>query len=424
MRGFLGGLVGGAVLVMAALVAWVFVAALMSSPRGGGPGDPAAGTVEAGAGEEAAPVAAEADLVDAGPAAADPDTAEDTADAAAAGPEAERIAPDSRPNTGADAAEDRPRLPIISPDAPAASQLQPDALTDPETMSGESGPLRFSGGKMPGQAFAQVPGPDASHPRPALAELPRLDGARLDEGRASAPTTPGIPARRLTEEPGTPTLRRALDEFAAPFEGDRDLPLMALVLIDTGNEGPAALEGFAHPVTVAIDPSAPDAGERMAGYRAAGHEVLALIDLPGGASASDAEVALEAGFDRLSQAIGLLEGEGGLSGRRALVEQVAARLAEDGRGMILRHAGPTGTPAPARRAGVPAAGLFRDLDGAGQGPGAMQRFLDQAALRAGQDGSVILLGRLRPETLAVLDGWFAQQRSARVAAAPVSAVLR
>src|SRR5699024_714150 len=105
--------------------------------------------------------AAEADLVDAGPAAADPDAAGDTADAAAAGPEAERIAPDSGPNAGADAAGDRPRLPTISPDAPAVSQPQPDALTDSETMSGEGGPLRFSGGKMPGQTFEQVPGPDA-----------------------------------------------------------------------------------------------------------------------------------------------------------------------------------------------------------------------------------------------------------------------
>ncbi|WP_333683328.1 divergent polysaccharide deacetylase family protein [Pontibaca methylaminivorans] len=410
MRGFLGGLVGGAALVVAALVAWVFVAALMSPPRGG-PGDPAAGTAETGTagtetGEEVAPVAAEADPVEAGPAAAEPD-------AAAAEPEAGSIAPDSGPDAGAGAAGDRPRLPTISPDAPAAPQPQPDALTDLEALSGEGGPLRFSGGKMPGQA----PGPDAS--RPALAALPRLDG-----DRASVPTTPGTPARRLTEEPGTPTQRGALDEFAAPFEGDRDLPLMALVLIDTGNEGLAALEGFAHPVTIAIDPSAPDAGERMAHHRAAGREVLALLDLPGAAKASDAEVALEAGFNRLSQAIGVLEGEGGFSGERALVEQVAAHLAESGRGLILRHGGPAGTPAPVRRAGVPAAGLFRDLDGAGQGPGAMRRFLDQAALRAGQDGPVILLGRLRPETLAALDGWFAQQRSARVAAAPVSAVLR
>ncbi|SIT84175.1 divergent polysaccharide deacetylase family protein [Pontibaca methylaminivorans] len=407
MRGFLGGLVGGAMLVVAALVAWVFVTALMSSPPGG-PGNPAAGTTEtaAGTGEEAGPVAAEADPVEAGPAAAEPE-------APAAEPEAASIAPDSGPNAGADATEDKPRLPTISPDAPAVSQPQPDALTDHETIPGEGGPLRFSGGKMPGRTFE----PDAS--RPALAALPRLDG-----GRASASTTPGTPARRLTEEPETPPLRGALDEFAAPFKGGRDLPLMALVLIDTGNEGLAALEGFAHPVTVAIDPSAPDADERMGGYRAAGHEVLALIDLPGNANASDAEVALEAGFSRLSQAIGLLEGEGGFSGQRALVEQVAAHLAEDGRGMILRHAGPAAALAPARRAGVPAAGLFRDLDGAGQGPGAMRRFLDQAALRAGQDGSVILLGRLRPETLAALDGWFVQQRSARVAPAPVSAVLR
>jgi polysaccharide deacetylase 2 family uncharacterized protein YibQ len=67
--------------------------------------------------------------------------------------------------------------------------------------------------------------------------------------------------------------------------------------------------------------------------------------------------------------------------------------------------------------------VFRDFDGAGQTPTVMRRFLDQAAFRAGQEGAVIMLGRVQPDTISALLLWGLQDRASRVALAPVSASL-
>jgi polysaccharide deacetylase 2 family uncharacterized protein YibQ len=76
------------------------------------------------------------------------------------------------------------------------------------------------------------------------------------------------------------------------------------------------------------------------------------------------------------------------------------------------------------REGVPSVTLFRDIDGQGQNAGAVRRFLDQGAMRAGQqDEGVIMLGRVRPDTISALLLWGLQDRAASVALAPVSAVL-
>ena len=77
----------------------------------------------------------------------------------------------------------------------------------------------------------------------------------------------------------------------------------------------------------------------------------------------------------------------------------------------------------AARKGVPSAVVFRDFDGAGQTPDTIRRFLDQAAFRADQEGVVIMLGRVRPETISALLVWGLQDRASRVALSPLSAAL-
>jgi hypothetical protein len=81
---------------------------------------------------------------------------------------------------------------------------------------------------------------------------------------------------------------------------------------------------------------------------------------------------------------------------------------------------------------VPSATIFRDFDGAGQDAAAIRRFLDQGAFKAGQQAGglqeaegdgVIMMGRLRPDTISALLLWGLQDRAQRVALAPVSAVL-
>jgi polysaccharide deacetylase 2 family uncharacterized protein YibQ len=68
--------------------------------------------------------------------------------------------------------------------------------------------------------------------------------------------------------------------------------------------------------------------------------------------------------------------------------------------------------------------VFRDFDGKGQGATVIRRFLDQAAFRASQEeDGVIMVGRLRPDTISALLLWGLQDRASSVALAPVSAVL-
>ncbi|TNF57968.1 MAG: divergent polysaccharide deacetylase family protein, partial [Rhodobacteraceae bacterium] len=233
------------------------------------------------------------------------------------------------------------------------------------------------------------------------------------------------PATDAATPVANPAATRPIERFAAPFEAPGDLPLMAIVLIDDDAAiGVEALADFPYPLTFAIDPTAPDAAEKMARHRAAGFEVLALVNLTPTATPRDAEAALELGFSTLDQAVGLIEGtDDGIQGNRPLSDQVTAILRDKGYGLVTQNVGLNTVANLARRDGVPAAPVFRDFDGAGQTPTVMRRFLDQAAFRAGQEGSVIMLGRVRPDTVSALLLWGLQDRAGRVALAPVSAVL-
>ena len=67
--------------------------------------------------------------------------------------------------------------------------------------------------------------------------------------------------------------------------------------------------------------------------------------------------------------------------------------------------------------------MFRDFDESGQDATVIRRFLDQAAFRARQEGSVIMVGRLRPATISALLLWGLQDRAASVRLTPISEVL-
>ncbi|AHD00780.1 polysaccharide deacteylase family 2 protein [Leisingera methylohalidivorans] len=209
------------------------------------------------------------------------------------------------------------------------------------------------------------------------------------------------------------------------FDNPENRPLMSIVLIDEeGAFGAEALAEFPYPLSFAIDPEDPQAASKMAARRAAGFEVLMLADLPRAASPQDAETALEIWRSKLPEAMGILEGiETGVQGNRALANQVAAVAASAGYGLVTQDSGLNTVQKLALRDGVPAGVVFRDFDGAGQNPRAIRRFLDQAAFRAGQEGAVIMLGRLRPDTISALLIWGLQDRAARIALAPVSASL-
>ncbi len=207
-------------------------------------------------------------------------------------------------------------------------------------------------------------------------------------------------------------------------------PLMSVVLIDdgtsvtAGSAGLAALRSFPYPLSFAVDSGLPNAAERVEIYREAGFEVLAMVDLPQGAQPSDAETAFAATLDRIGPVVAVLEGtESGFQGSRALTDQVTDILAQSGHGLVTQDKGLNTMPKLARKAGVPADPVFRDFDSKDQTARVIRRFLDQAAFRAGQEGAVIMLGRLRPDTVSALLLWGLQDRINDVALVPISAVL-
>ncbi|WP_170477623.1 divergent polysaccharide deacetylase family protein [Ruegeria arenilitoris] len=275
-----------------------------------------------------------------------------------------------------------------------------------------------------------VEGEEDTLPRnqPRIISLPQISPEQPSGTRVGKRIVPLTERDQATEEqaevqtlaPGKP-----IEEYAVAFENPEAKPLMSIILIDDeGAFGAEALKDFPYPLSLAVNPSDPKAAEKMARHREAGFEVLALIDMHTAASAQDAEVSLAVWLEALPETVGLLEGVGtGIQGNRKLADQVAAIAGDTGRGLVTQDSGLNTVQKLAARNGVPSSVVFRDFDGASQDAQVIRRFLDQAAFRASQQGAVVMLGRLRPETISALLLWGLEDRGNRVAMAPISAVM-
>ncbi len=269
-----------------------------------------------------------------------------------------------------------------------------------------------------------------SQPQPVAPEsgaAPDADAANSATGTNTRhlPTIggPTEPEPEVNDQDATEqTAQRALDAYAMPFENPDAKPVLSVVLIDDP-DAPLADDALAHlpfPLSFAIDATRDDAGDVAARYRAAGFEVLLLTNLPKGASASDVEVAFEAYSNAIPQAVAVLDRGATMS----IARQIAGILAAGGFGLVTPSKGLNSAQKAAQREGVPAALIYRELDGDGENVPVMRRYLDRAAFRASQKGSVIMLGSTRPETIEALVLWALEDRAASVAIAPVSAVLK
>lgn len=316
---------------------------------------------------------------------------------------------------------------IPEDEAPQIAALQPESEEIPEVLPEASEPETSTQDNP-----IAVEGEEDTRPvvQPRVLTLPQISG--------DGPTNSGIqigkrvvPLTERDDPPAEPVEDvvaaevKPIEEHAAAFENPDAKPLMSIVLIDDeGAFGVEALKDFPYPLSFAVSPSDPDAVEKMARHREAGFEVLALIDMHEAASAQDAEVSLSVWLDQLPHTVGILEGVGsGIQGNRKLADQVAAIAGDTGRGLVIQDNGLNTVQKLAARNGVPSSVVFRDFDGARQDPKVMRRFLDQAAFRAGQEGAVVMLGRLRPETISALLLWGLEDRGSRVAMAPISAVM-
>lgn len=325
-----------------------------------------------------------------------------------AAPEAEAApaaaaAPTGFPVADLDAVDTAPGLPGGGSDAAPATRL-PQVEDAPEA---------------PAETPAVIPDDAAEGTALAAVEAPR----GLPGSGAVAPLTDRAGA--AATEPATPL--PAIKAYAAAYDATDRRPRMSIVLIDEGDQRVSlnSLRSFPYPVSFAIDASRPDAREVMEGYRAAGFEVLLRADLPEGATPADVETASQAWFAEVPEAVAVMEDAPGVLQRgRDSSEQLAEALAETGHGLLLYPEGLDTARKLAEREGVPAATLFRDFDAQEEDSKVIRRFLDYAALKAGQEeGGVVMVGRLRPETVSALLVWGLADRASRVNLVPVSAVL-
>ena len=236
------------------------------------------------------------------------------------------------------------------------------------------------------------------------------------------------PAVEEAPEPAPEGEQRPLDQFSAEFDNPEGKPLMAFVLLDQGDSPISydALADFPYPISYAGDVTWSGAEAAMSTYRAAGLDVLAMIDLPEDAGAVDTEVAMQTYLAALPETVAVMEGvRTGLQSSREATEQLIPILQESGHGLVLFSEGFDTAQKLISREGVPALSVFRDIDGNAQSATVIRRFLDQAAFRASQEEvGVIVVGRLRAETVSALLLWGLQDRANSVAIAPVSALLK
>ncbi len=306
--------------------------------------------------------------------------------------------------------------PELAPESQTTAQVAPDVVPLPEVITlapqiAQTAPpparivLQGDAGSLP-----QVAGGVRVN-RPEAADAAAQDAA-IDAAAA-------LDIAVVTEGP-------ALVQFAAPFSNPDNKPLMSLILIDDGTITGLSdtLTDVPFPVTIAINPEDPDATERMQAFRDRGIEVLAIAKLPAGAQPSDVEVTLEAVFAVLPQAVGLIDiGDGEVQSSAAVTGQTLARLGADGRGLVVFSNGLNPGLRAAATAGVPAVEVARDLDGNGQDAATIRRFLDNAAFQARQQSGIVLLARLRPETISALILWGSENRAGQVVLTPISATL-
>jgi len=373
-----------------------------------------------------------------GDAGAEADASEMSAPEAEGDDEAAPVVPEAEPDAQGEAAgeDDEPG----SPDAPAieteadseemSGAVEPMAEAEPQAALASAGEGDAPGGPEP------APADEAA---PALAPMLQAEPTEPDPAPAPEPEAePAAPAPEVvigrlpsiggetTAQDDTPARAPAIERNAVAFTAPQDLPLMAMLLIDTGDDraGFADLGKLPFPVAVAIDASALDAAEATAFYRDQGLEVVTILPLPEGATAADIEINLEAYAPLLEASVAAMAEE--TLGFQALGEgavQLAVNLAETGHGLVSYPAGLNTGHKAAQKEGVPAGLVFRDLDAEGQGGAVIRRFLDNAAFRARNESQVIVVARTREETVQALLEWSLGTRATSVTLAPISAVL-
>lgn len=467
-RGFLAGLMlgavaGGAGLGMLSLVAPLPEGAAPEAEQQESSAAPARGAAAQPL-PATAPEAAPETLPEAAETQAQPATepSEPLADGAAeapvtlAPPEAVSPASPDAPALTAPPGDAAPEAPVPPQPAPAAPALPaPGSEAPVADSSADAAPAG-----LPGPVVSEIPAnlPETTDAAPAeeASELPAasqgeaLAGSSPAAGAGTAPRlirpnaglnpdVEGVRQDRLPRIGDAPAGEEApadlvpvvdaLKHYARSFANPLSRPPFAVLLLDDGSmpEGDLdALAGSPLPLTLVIDPAREDAADRAAVWRSAGQEVALLArDIPAAAQPADGEIAVEAMTRAVPEALALVvpPGGGALQADRTAAAAVMPALHSRGFGLVTWDQGLNAGDQVARREGLPAVTIYRDLNGNDETGPVIGRYLDRAAFKAQQDGRAVVFGRLDAVTAATLLEWSLTARAASLALAPLSAVL-
>ena len=222
---------------------------------------------------------------------------------------------------------------------------------------------------------------------------------------------------------------KAIDLYARNKISVEGKPKLSIVLLTDQLSviDPNLLQVLPIPVTFAVDPENPAADTLLISLREREQEAVILADLPPEAAVQDVDVALTALVDLLPQTIGVIERQAGaLQQSRDVTLHVPEVLNRTGHGLVVYEKGLNTLAKEAGKAGTPVATIYRDLDGADQNERTIRRFLDGAAFRAANSPSepIVVLARLRPETMSAILIWALQDRAQKTAVVPVSQLMK
>ncbi|MGJ8623594.1 MAG: divergent polysaccharide deacetylase family protein [Yoonia sp.] len=295
--------------------------------------------------------------------------------------------------------------------------LEPVGQVQAETPQVPSATITTPTQPMPIQVAGQAE--DSGLPR--VNQLVPSEQEEATEGEAAEEAVETPEAEIVIPDDAPAVLR-----LGAPFENPEGLPVVGLMLIDTGaiDEGPSVLFDSGLMATVILDALMADVGLFADAYLEAGMEVGMRVPLPSGATPSDVEVTYSVALDALPQAALLYSnGEDELRRNSNAAKQVMAILATEGRGFVTFQRGLGGSLRAAEAAEVPLATVSRDLDEAEGDAGALRRTLDRAAFTARQSGGSIVVATMNRANLRALQDWAIDVPGEGVIIGPASALM-
>lgn len=324
--------------------------------------------------------------------------------------------PELQPAPQPDAQPDMAPAEVPQPDADG--QAMPDLPpAKPRVITLGSEPQRLPG--QPVEGFR-------SAPNVIVDRLPQIGAPGADTPPADAPEADGGPGADQAPAADNTDLP-PIERYALPFVHDDAKALYSVVLIDPGIEAggldAATIAALDFPVTIAIDPTRPNAAEDAQALRAAGHEVAILAaDLPPDATPEDLEVALEAWRQVIPEAVAVVERPKPVfQNTRNLARQMVSTLGREGLGLVTQNRGFDSADQIASTVDLPRAKIWRVLDGAREKAPVVERMLSRAGFEADRNGQIVVMLSAWPETVSALIQW-APDAGTKYDLAPVSAV--